>query len=190
MPPKTDWPRRIRFAISICFSAAALLLGYLYVSRKQLSNWQLDGTALGFLVAAALPWFLDRLESFKGFGFEFKQQLKAQGVAIERQQELLNLMFWFSMEADMFDTLKNLVESPEFIHNSEDDRFYPTVNAQLKELFNRGFISRDPRYIDPNEDVGGGKIVTDIGRRFVYERKRLEEQGAREKLKQLSPLAS
>src|SRR5208282_4200211 len=103
MLSNADWPRSIRLPLSICISVAALILGCLYVSGIALSKWHLDGTALGFLVAAALPWFVDRLESFKGFGFEFKQQLNAQGAAILRQQELVNLMFWFSMEADMFD---------------------------------------------------------------------------------------
>jgi hypothetical protein len=38
------------------------------------------------------------------------------------------------------------------------------------------------------DDISGGKIVTDLGKRFVYERKRLEAVGARKRLSQLSPL--
>jgi hypothetical protein len=121
-------------------------------------------------------------------GFEIKQKLDAQSIVIEQQQELLNLMFWFSMEADMFDTLKNLVESGQFTHNPKDNDFYPIVNAQLKELRNRGYINTDPATIQQDENIGGGRIVTDLGKRFVSERKKLEAAGAMDKLQKLSPL--
>lgn len=97
-------------------------------------------------------------------------------------------MFWFSMEADMFDTLKNLVESGQFTHNPKDNDFYPIVNAQLKELRNRGYINTDPATIQQDENIGGGRIVTDLGKRFVSERKKLEAAGAMDKLQKLSPL--
>jgi hypothetical protein len=186
-----DRAKRIRIIVSICISFVSVALGGMYVFiPKGTKGWNLDGKSLGFLVVAALPWLMDRLESFKGFGFEFKQRLDAQDIRIQQQQELINLMFWFSMEADMFDTLKNLVEAQEFVHNPEDRVFYPIVNAQLKELFNRGYIDRDPATILQAEDIGKGRIVTPLGRRFVYERKRLEASGAREKLQELSPLTA
>jgi hypothetical protein len=58
----------------------------------------------------------------------------------------------------------------------------------LKELFNRGYINREPATIPQDENIGGGRIVTDLGRRFVYERKTLEGVGAMKKLQELSPL--
>ena len=93
-------------------------------------------------------------------------------------------MFWFSMEADMFDTLKSLVEADPFTHNPEDS-VYQIVNAQLKELFNRGYVDREPAAIHQDENIGGGRIVTDLGKRFVSERQRLEKAGAWEKLQKL-----
>jgi hypothetical protein len=54
---------------------------------------------------------------------------------------------WFTMEADMFDTLKSLVEAGPFTHNPHDNNIYLMVNAQLKELFNRGYINREPTTI-------------------------------------------
>jgi hypothetical protein len=133
----SDSAKTARILVSTLISATALVFAVLYVFSNRLAGLHLDKNAIRFLIAAALPWIMARLESFKGFGFEFKQRLDAQNIVIQEQQELLNLMFWFSMEADMFDTLRNLVESGEFIHNPKDKRFYPIVNAQLKELFNR-----------------------------------------------------
>ncbi|MDQ2840174.1 MAG: hypothetical protein M3Y72_03870 [Acidobacteriota bacterium] len=190
------WAHRTRIAICSCISGTALFLGWAYVFGVNhvfglnFAQWRFDRKALGFLVAAALPWVVDRIESFKGFGFEIKQKLDAQDKKLQRQQELLNLMFWFSMESDMFDTLKNLVQAPVFIHNPEDQRFYPIVNAQLKELFNRGFIDRDPASIALKEDIGDGKIVTEVGKTFVSERLKLEATGARNRLEKLSPLSA
>lgn len=189
----TDRKGRLRTVISLCISLVSVVLCGLYVffpGPINTKGWNLDGKALGFLVVAALPSVIERLESFKGFGFEFKQKLDAQSAIIEQQQELINLMFWFSMEADMFDTLKNLVEAPEFFHNPDEKYFYPIVNAQLKELFNRGYIKREPATLVQGEDIGAGKIVTDLGKRFVYERKKLEAAGAREKLQELLPLVT
>jgi hypothetical protein len=185
-----QWSEQVRLLISAAITVFSLVLCGIYVLRPTvMTNWRLDGKTLGFLVVAALPWVIERLESFKGFGFEFKQRLDKQDKVIEQQQELINLMFWFSMEADMFDTLKNLVEAPTFFHNPEETYFYPIVHAQLKELFNRGYIDRDPATLVQAEDIGSGRIVTDVGKRFVY-RKKLEAAGAREKLQELSPLAA
>jgi len=171
----TNWAKLIRTSVSTCISALALVLGGLYVfHRGALDNMHLDEKAIGFLIAAAVPWVLERIESFKGFGFEFTQKLDEQRAVIDQQQELLNLMFWFSMEKDMFDTLKNLNADQEFKHDRANRDFYPIVNAQLKELFNRGYIDRGPNKISSNDDIGHGRIVTELGKRFVYERTILE----------------
>ena len=172
----------VRVAISACISIASLIAGSLYTFTNTLSRWHIDGKTVGFLVAAALPWFIDHLDSFKGFGFEFKRRLDEQDAAIQEQQKLINLMFWFSMEADMFDTLKNLVEADPFTHNPEDNSVYPIVNGHLKELFNRGYVEREPTDIKQGENIGGGRIVTDLGKRFVSERTKLESLGARRTL--------
>jgi hypothetical protein len=184
----TGWSRKLRVGISACISLVALVLAGLYIFSNHLNRLRLDGKTVGFLVAAALPWLIDHLESFKGFGFEFKRRLDEQSAVIKDQQELINLMFWFSMEADMFDTLKSLVEADPFTHNPNDNAVYPIVNAQLKELFNRGYVNREPTSIGQGENIGGGRIVTPLGKRFVYERNRLEAAGGREKLQKLSPL--
>ena len=84
----SDWAKRVRITVSICISFIALVLGSMYIFSNSLDRWHLDGKAVGFLVAAALPWIIDRLDSFKGFGFEFKRRLDEQQAAIQEQQEL------------------------------------------------------------------------------------------------------
>jgi hypothetical protein len=187
-----SWKDRGRIAASFTISTTALVLAALYVFRPAaIEGLRLDKKTVGFLVVAALPWIMSQIESFKGFGFEFKRRLREQGAVIQQQQELLNLMvmFWYSMEADMFDTLKNLVEHDPFTHNPRDSIHYPTVNAQLKELYNRGYVERDPDTIQQDENIGGGRIVTPLGKRFVYQRLKLEAEGAMQKLQAIPPLA-
>lgn len=187
---RDDWKRLIRTFVSICISVVSLTLAALYVFVPNApTRWHLDGKVVGLLVAAALPWLMERLESFKGFGFEFTQRLDAQNAIIEAQQQLLNLMFWFSMEADMFDTLKNLVDQQDFTYNPKDQWVYAILGGQLKELFNKGYVNRHPDSIPPEENIGRGKIVTVLGKTFVTERKKLEAAGAIGKLQALSPIS-
>jgi hypothetical protein len=184
----------VRISISACFSLAALGLcvGYVFYATSFDRNLRLDNKVIALLVAALLPWVLGKVDTVKWGGVEIKAQLAAQDKAIDaqdkairEQQKLVNLMFLFSMEKDMFDTLENLVKQSNFTHNPEDRVSYAIVSEQLKELFNRNYVDRDPKYISAGENIGNGSIVTALGRRYVQEREKLETSGDWAKLHDL-----
>jgi len=87
-------------------------------------------------------------------------------------------MFLLSMEDDMFDTLRNLVEG-EFIHNSH----YEPILEQMKHLFNLGYLTRAPEELRGQDgvDIGHGLVVTERGKLFVRERTKMEKQKNGEK---------
>lgn len=174
---KTSIYGNARFWIAVCVTAAALFFAFLHVFCLPLfkSEPRFDGTVVGLLVAAALPWLIDRIEVLKGPGFEIKQRLDEQDGKIEKQQQLLNRMFLSSMEVDMFDTLRSLCFQSSFTHNPSDPN-YKTIVEQMKDLFHRGYLTRPPEALGDSEEVGHGRLLTPLGRMFVEERMRLEKE--------------
>ncbi len=174
---KTSINGNARFWIAVCITVIALFLAFLHVFSLPLFKVEprFDGTVVGLLIAAALPWLIDRIEVLKGPGFEIKQQLDEQDSKIEKQQQLLNRMFLSSMEVDMFDTLKSLRFQSTFTHNPSDPS-YKTIIEQIKDLFHRGYLTRPPGALSDSEEIGQGRLLTPLGRMFVEERMRLEKE--------------
>ena len=151
---------------SLAFTSLALILAVWYIfhdpSHKPPPN--LDSKLVGILIAAALPWVVSRVEVIKGAGFEVRQRLR-------EQDEKLNLLTLQLMEPDIFDTLQSLVKY-DFTFRKDDRLLY----EHFKHLFNINCISRSPDSIsDPQENVGNGRIVTQVGRDFIAAREKMEE---------------
>lgn len=154
-------------------------------------RYRVDGPLAGVLIAAALPWVLNRIQTLKAGGLELtmvQQRLGIQDLRIVEQQKVLGKqqqelkdqqtrmhdLFLSSMEADMFDTLNSLLVRKDFSHN-KDDPNYTRIAEQMRYLFGLGYLSRHPDEIPHGEKIGDGRIVTEEGRKYIKARQELSK---------------
>jgi hypothetical protein len=166
-----------RFWLSLTVTVAACFFLFLHLfsihpfGREHEPKF--DGTIVGLLILAVLPWIFDQIQSIKAAGFEVTRRVNAQDDKIGEQQKELNRMFLSSMEADMFDTLRNLQIQGTFTHNPLDPN-YRVITEQMKHLFQRGYLTRSPDELHEHEEIGQGRLVTLLGKEFIEKRLRLE----------------
>lgn len=177
------------FYVSLTFTVVALVFALMHIFHFTLWDKKeptFDKVVVGILIAAVLPWVIDRIEVIKGGGFEIRQRLDVhdqeiatqqkkladQQEQLAKQQEQLNDMFFHSMERDIFDTLKNLLVQETFTHNP-DDPYYSLIIDQMKHLFQLGYLKNSPEELRAHQEIGQGRILTDAGKRFVEARTKL-----------------
>lgn len=153
----------------------ALLVGIVHALDVQI--WgralKLDATFLAIvivgvlpLVALLFPRLFDRVKSINGLGLKLElleKDVARQQRAIDEQQKILNRLTVFSMEGDIFDTLENLDNQPNFTFNKN----FPLLVRQFQFLFDRDLINRPPDDLNEGEEVGSGKLVTPLGKDYI-----------------------
>jgi hypothetical protein len=174
-PTSTASTDRRVWVFAIVVAAMALLVGIVHALDVQI--WgralKLDATFLAIvivgvlpLVALLFPRLFDRVKSINGLGLKLElleKDVARQQRAIDEQQKILNRLTVFSMEGDIFDTLENLDNQPNFTFNKN----FPLLVRQFQFLFDRDLINRPPDDLNEGEEVGSGKLVTPLGKDYI-----------------------
>jgi len=73
--PSTNTNKKSKayLGVSITITILALVVAVIHVFMPRVDSLRLDGTLVGILVVAAIPWLIDRIEVLKGPGFEIRQ---------------------------------------------------------------------------------------------------------------------